>query len=509
MNKKRVGNFIKQLRKEKCYSQEQLSNKLYDMDVVVSTNAISQWERGETVPDVSNLLTLADLFNVSVDELLDGKRYEKVDYKELYFTYNNEWLHKYSVNTNVNLYEMNQNQKILIKNRFNDLLRIRVENYFTKQEEEEFSFLVKYFFNISDYLLDKENETTSNLNIHQRVSSVLNQCSNMSVEERIWELKKLIIPNTDIDLNFHDFSVENKYVDNPFFDKRFKELEFWEKDIIFASLQSCDPICVHDDMWGSSGLIDYKKKHGEEYNEDEIVRSKIKYLLNNGACINRQYINFIKQIEEERRTIDRVEYLYNLCEKPIEFYTSENGVERKFVVENNSRNRFFINHYYKIFILDKDISLEDAFNFFANNDDIPDELLMIWAKIENIDINQTKEYLAADIKQRCGNKIKMWNEAKAIEKEIDEGKKELKHLVANLKSGINKYKVTVNHEVGGSNWLEVRDYCHQWNQDLTYEEIKNKRDINSTKDLLKNIDNLTLKDIREKYFLKEVYCDEE
>lgn len=509
MNKKRVGNFIKQLRKEKGYSQEQLSNKLYDMDVAVSTNAISQWERGETVPDVSNLLTLADLFNVSVDELLDGKRYEKVDYKEIYFSYNNDWPYKYYVNTNVNLYEMDQNQKILIKNRFNELLRIRVDDDFTKQEEEEFSFLIKYFFDISDYLLDEEGKATKNLNIHQRISYVLNQCSNMSIEEKIWELKKLIIPNIEIDLNFQDFSVEDKYVDNPFFDKRFKELEFWEKDIIFASLQTCDPICFHDDMWGSRGLSDYKKRHCEEFNKDEIVRSKIKYLLNNGACLNRQYINFIKQREEERRIIDRIEYLYNLCEKPIEFFTSENGVERKFVVNNTFRNRFFINHYYKLFILDKEISLEDAFNFFANNDNIPEELMMIWAKKENIDINQKKEYLTADIKQRCGYKIQMWNEAKAIEKEIAGGKEELKLLVANLKSGINKYKVTVNHEVGGSKWSEIRNYCHQWNQDLTYEEIKNKRDIKATKELLKNIDNLTLKDIREKYFIKEVYCDEE
>ncbi|MCF0117340.1 MAG: helix-turn-helix transcriptional regulator [Bacilli bacterium] len=136
MNKKRVGNFIKQLRKEKGYSQEQLSSKLYDMDVVVSPNAISQWERGETVPDVSNLLTLANLFNASVDELLDGERYEKVDYKKLYFSYNNEWSYKYPVNTDVNLYEMNQNQKILIKNRFNELLRIRVENDFTKIDKK-------------------------------------------------------------------------------------------------------------------------------------------------------------------------------------------------------------------------------------------------------------------------------------------------------------------------------------------------------------------------------------
>ena len=509
MNKKRVGNFIKQLRKEKCYSQEQLSNKLYDMNVTISPNAISQWEKGETVPSVSNLLVLADLFAVSVDEILDGKRYEKIDYKELYFTYDGKWLHRYPADAKVNLYEMNQNQKILIKTRFNELLKIRVESEFIKQEEEEFAFLIKYFFKISNYLLDDEDENSKALSIHQRISSILNQYSNMSVEERIWELKKLIIPNAEIDLNFHDFSIENKYVDNPFFNKRFKELEFWEKDIIFASLQSCDPICVHDDTWGSVGLQHYKKRHGEEYNEDEIIRSKIKYLINNGACINRRYINFIKKTKKEKRIIDRIEYLYNLCEKPIEFFTSDNGVEKKYIVENTLRNRFFVKHYYKIFILDSEISLEEAFNFFSNNEDAPEELLMIWAKKENIDFEQTKEYLLADIKQKCGYKIRMWDKAKAIEKEISKGKGELKSLVIKLENGIKKEKVAINHEVGGSNWIEVRNYCLQWNQYLTYDEIKNHRDVKATKELLKNIDNLTLKDIREKYFIKEVYCDEE
>ena len=67
MNSIEIGNYIKKLRKEKRYTQKQLAEKLN-----VSFQAVSKWETGETLPDTSLLLTLANELNTSVERLLNG-----------------------------------------------------------------------------------------------------------------------------------------------------------------------------------------------------------------------------------------------------------------------------------------------------------------------------------------------------------------------------------------------------------------------------------------------------
>lgn len=61
------NNLIK-LRKEKGLSQEELADKL-----AVSRQAISKWERGESLPDTDNLIRLAKLYGVSIDEIVGIK----------------------------------------------------------------------------------------------------------------------------------------------------------------------------------------------------------------------------------------------------------------------------------------------------------------------------------------------------------------------------------------------------------------------------------------------------
>ncbi|PDX85899.1 hypothetical protein CHR60_12835 [Faecalibacterium prausnitzii] len=72
LNKQAFGVFLAQLRREKGWTQKDLAEKLY-----VSDKAVSKWERGLSVPDVSLLLPLAELLGVSVTELLEGRRLEE------------------------------------------------------------------------------------------------------------------------------------------------------------------------------------------------------------------------------------------------------------------------------------------------------------------------------------------------------------------------------------------------------------------------------------------------
>ncbi len=63
-----IGKRIAQLRKEKGFTQEELSQMME-----VSAQAVSKWENDLTCPDISSLPKLAKILGVTVDELLSGK----------------------------------------------------------------------------------------------------------------------------------------------------------------------------------------------------------------------------------------------------------------------------------------------------------------------------------------------------------------------------------------------------------------------------------------------------
>lgn len=67
----RLGEKIRMLRKTKSISQEILANYLG-----VSFQAVSKWEKGETLPDVTLIPAIACFFEVSTDELFDFNRLE-------------------------------------------------------------------------------------------------------------------------------------------------------------------------------------------------------------------------------------------------------------------------------------------------------------------------------------------------------------------------------------------------------------------------------------------------
>ena len=67
-----TANRLLQYRKQHKLSQEELAEK-----IGVSRQAVSKWERAEAAPDTDNLILLAELYGVSLDELLRGKTDEK------------------------------------------------------------------------------------------------------------------------------------------------------------------------------------------------------------------------------------------------------------------------------------------------------------------------------------------------------------------------------------------------------------------------------------------------
>ena len=69
MERKTMGSFIAALRKANGMTQKELAERLN-----VSDKAVSRWERDENAPDLSLIPVIAEIFDVTADELLRGER---------------------------------------------------------------------------------------------------------------------------------------------------------------------------------------------------------------------------------------------------------------------------------------------------------------------------------------------------------------------------------------------------------------------------------------------------
>ena len=78
MNQENIGKFIAECRKEKNMTQQELAEK-----IGVTDRAISNWENGRRLPDLSLISLVASELDVSVAELLNGRKLNKEELEEL------------------------------------------------------------------------------------------------------------------------------------------------------------------------------------------------------------------------------------------------------------------------------------------------------------------------------------------------------------------------------------------------------------------------------------------
>ena len=72
MDKKSMGNFLTDLRKEKGLTQQEVADNLN-----VSNKTVSKWERDEGYPEITMLTEIAKFYEITTDELLQGGRKER------------------------------------------------------------------------------------------------------------------------------------------------------------------------------------------------------------------------------------------------------------------------------------------------------------------------------------------------------------------------------------------------------------------------------------------------
>ena len=74
----KTGAFLKELRKEKNITQEQLAEEMG-----VSRRTVSRWETGSNMPDMDVLIDISDFYEVDLREILDGERKSEQMDKEM------------------------------------------------------------------------------------------------------------------------------------------------------------------------------------------------------------------------------------------------------------------------------------------------------------------------------------------------------------------------------------------------------------------------------------------
>lgn len=69
MDQIKTGRFLREMRKEKGLTQEQLAEKLG-----VSNRSVSRWENGRNMPDFDLVTEMAHIYEISIEEILSGER---------------------------------------------------------------------------------------------------------------------------------------------------------------------------------------------------------------------------------------------------------------------------------------------------------------------------------------------------------------------------------------------------------------------------------------------------
>ena len=71
LDQQKIGNYLRELRKQKGMTQEQLAEQFG-----TTSRSVSRWENGSNLPDLSVLVELASFYGVDLNEIINGEKEE-------------------------------------------------------------------------------------------------------------------------------------------------------------------------------------------------------------------------------------------------------------------------------------------------------------------------------------------------------------------------------------------------------------------------------------------------
>ena len=155
-----MGQFLKRLREDNSLSQSDLSKQFSNVYLDVSENAISRWEHGKSIPNIDNLTFLADFYGVTIDDILDGEKYEKTDFDSIYHIHQGEYFThkdfaikcaKEDSTVNPEYYSITDESEI-VRKRFKKHILAFINDDITRKDREELVFFLKNYYVLNEDL---------------------------------------------------------------------------------------------------------------------------------------------------------------------------------------------------------------------------------------------------------------------------------------------------------------------------------------------------------------------
>lgn len=262
MNQEKIGNYILLKRKEQNLTQMQLAEKLN-----ISSVAISKWENGKCMPDVSLFKELCSILKISIDELISGQTIDPSKRDEYIIDY-------------LKLDHKKNKSKFM---KFSIILLISVL----------LLFLIVYFFNSFNktkiYSLSGETENFS-------YSNGLFVKSNIKF---IYEFGNLEILNSDISLsNIISISLNSK--ENNKYNLIFSNSEFPNNRIFYEQYG-------YNDLFKNN--INLQELYLEiKYLDKDIVKNEYLKIKSNVILENNKLINFKKSKISSDKNVSEITY---------------------------------------------------------------------------------------------------------------------------------------------------------------------------------------------------------
>ena len=499
---KKIGNTIQKLREAKHWTRRELAKRIGDS----CEKSIYDWERNNILPSQDYLMRLAKVLDVTVDDILAGEK--TITQEELLDKYPILDERKYYSTDEAKVedpYTRHQTLLIAINKRLRELIIRYGKTFLTRNEEKELHFLFTRMcrFEAQDNTKHEPSMSAYSLFISKLTSL---KADGLTGEEFYWEAQKYFTINSNFKLNPHLWECTSN--DQGFEHKKFLLLENWEKDMLLAKFQNFDILDFNPES-NVYSLRRYESIHGEEFNKEKAIKDILKYLIDNGAVINRWFLSGYKVEQRVVNIIDELERLYNLCLAPIVIYYSDDKKANKYIraaVENNTWNRF-LNEYHKFSIQlgKEDVSPQELYRLLMEGSE--EEMVEIF--YEQAPKNKDKPTKYNEKKAYISPFLSAWNKTKAEflerEQKIEAGKKKIEFLENLLKKGETATTETVNVEIGPKLQSQLLDYIICWKAPLQYKEFLVYRNKSSTSELRAKIDNLSLEEIKEKYFKKEFF----
>lgn len=351
MNKTAIGKFLKELREERGLTQIQLSQKLVE-DGGYSDASISKWERGQALPNIDDLKKLGTYFGVSVDEILNGTRNQEEDWGEKYFICNENWTSRFQVD---DLYNIREEQELLIETRFKKLLEKMVEDGLSFSEDKEFDFIVTHFYQIFLPAVECKDEQAyinsfsepmryvEDINCFDNVIpggltdikfEIYKQSAfmhNAAIDEKVWEANKKFVftKHHTISSDISDVIDENEER----LRERISTLTALEKDTLLAALQTTNVTHRH------GRLSIYEKRFHRKYDEEQLTKRAIKLLIESGAKLNHVLLRYWNVTTLQYDIVRLLEILHQNYKRSLLVPVCENGKYHYFTVTNTEHNR--------------------------------------------------------------------------------------------------------------------------------------------------------------------------